>query len=96
MSFKITFGFASGTLIDHLREVAQGGDDIRLECAGVIAGSWLAGAPRRGEDLIAADCDAGRARWVRTAWECRRDDYSLRRDQLMAFHSRRAATSGAC
>jgi hypothetical protein len=27
-------------LIDHLREVAQGRDDIRTECAGVIAGSW--------------------------------------------------------
>ena len=26
-------------LIDHLREVAQGRDDIRTECAGVIAGS---------------------------------------------------------
>jgi hypothetical protein len=28
-------------LIDHLREVAQGRDDIRIECAGVIAGSWF-------------------------------------------------------
>jgi len=26
-------------LIDHLREVARGRDDIRTECAGVIAGS---------------------------------------------------------
>ena len=25
-------------LIDHLREVAQGRDDIRVECAGAIAG----------------------------------------------------------
>lgn len=41
-------------LIDHLREVAQGRDDIRLECAGIIAGSWFAGADRRGEELIAA------------------------------------------
>jgi hypothetical protein len=41
-------------LIDHLREVAQGRDDIRVECAGIIAGSWFAGAARRGEDLIAA------------------------------------------
>ncbi len=41
-------------LIDHLREVAQGRDDIRTECAGIIAGSWFAGAARRGEDLIAA------------------------------------------
>ena len=29
-------------LIDHLREVAQGRDDIRTECAGTIAGSWFA------------------------------------------------------
>jgi len=41
-------------LIDHLREVAQGRDDIRTECAGIIAGSWFAGAARRGEELIAA------------------------------------------
>jgi hypothetical protein len=41
-------------LIDHLRGVAQGRDDLRTECAGVIAGSWLAGAARRGEDIIAA------------------------------------------
>ena len=40
-------------LIDHLREVAQGRDDIRTECAGIIAGSWFADAARRGEDLIA-------------------------------------------
>jgi hypothetical protein len=41
-------------LIDHLREVAQGRDDIRVECAGTIAGWWFAGAARRGEELIAA------------------------------------------
>lgn len=41
-------------LIDHLREVAQGRDDIRIECAGVIAGSWFASGVRRGEELIAA------------------------------------------
>jgi hypothetical protein len=41
-------------LIDHLREVAQGRDDIRIECAGTIAGSWFARAARRGEELIAA------------------------------------------
>ena len=41
-------------LIDHLREVAQGRDDIHVECAGIIAGSWFASAARRGEDLIAA------------------------------------------
>jgi hypothetical protein len=28
-------------LIDHVREVAQGRDDIRVECAGTIAGSWF-------------------------------------------------------
>jgi hypothetical protein len=41
-------------LIDHLREQAQGRDDIRTECAGVISGSWFAKPARRGEDLIAA------------------------------------------
>jgi hypothetical protein len=41
-------------LIDHLREVAQGRDDMGIECAGVIAGSWFSSAARRGEDLIAA------------------------------------------
>jgi hypothetical protein len=41
-------------LIDHLREFAQGRDDIRTECAGVIAGSWFAGNGKRGEDLTAA------------------------------------------
>jgi hypothetical protein len=37
-------------LINHLRDVAQGRDDIRTECAAVIAGSWFAGAGWRGED----------------------------------------------
>src|SRR5215217_4984200 len=41
-------------LIDHLRKVAQGRDDIRVECAGTIAGSWFSGTARRGEELIAA------------------------------------------
>ena len=67
-------------LIDHLRETAQGRDDIRTECAGVIAGSWFAGAARRGEELIAAgllmlagpvDLDE-LDKWVRTGWERRR------------------------
>jgi len=31
-------------LIDHLREVAQGRDDIRIECAGILAGSWFSSA----------------------------------------------------
>jgi hypothetical protein len=29
-------------LIDHLRGVAQGRDDIRAEVAGVVVGSWFA------------------------------------------------------
>jgi hypothetical protein len=41
-------------LIDHLRDAAQGRDDIRTECAGVIAGAWFASKARRGEELIAA------------------------------------------
>jgi hypothetical protein len=41
-------------LIDHLREVAQGRDDIRTECAGVITGWWFADTARQGENLIAA------------------------------------------
>ena len=68
------------TLIDHLRGLAQGRNDIRVECAGVIAGSWFAGAGRRGEQLIAAgllmlagpvDLDE-LDRSVRTGWERRR------------------------
>jgi hypothetical protein len=67
-------------LIDHLRKVAHGRDDIRTECAGVIAGGWFAGIGKRGEDLIAAgllmlagpvDLDE-LDRWVRTGWERRR------------------------
>jgi hypothetical protein len=41
-------------LIDHLREVAQGRDDIHTECAGLIAGSWFASKERLGHELIAA------------------------------------------
>ena len=67
-------------LIDHLREVAQRRDDIRVECAGTIAGSWFASGARRGEDLIAAgllmlagpvDLDE-LDRWMRVGWERRR------------------------
>jgi hypothetical protein len=46
-------------LIDHIREVAQGRDDVRTECAGTIAGSWFAGTARRGEELGRA-ADVGR------------------------------------
>jgi hypothetical protein len=67
-------------LIDHLREVAHGRDDIRTECAGIIAGSWFAGIGKRGEDLIAAGLLmlagyvdlAELDRWVRVGWERRR------------------------
>jgi hypothetical protein len=67
-------------LIDHLREVAQGRDDIRVECAGTIAGWWFADTARRGEELIAAgllmlaghvDLDELDT-WVRIGWERRR------------------------
>jgi hypothetical protein len=67
-------------LIEHLREAAQGRDDLRTEVAGVIAGSWFAGGGRRGEDLIAAgllmlagpvDLDE-LDRSVRSGWERRR------------------------
>ena len=67
-------------LIDHLREVAQGRDDIRVECAGILAGSWFAGAARQGEELIAAgllmlagpvDLDE-LDRWMRIGWGRRR------------------------
>jgi hypothetical protein len=67
-------------LIDHLREVAQGRNDIRVEYAGVIASSWFAEGARRGGELIAAgllmlagpvDLDE-LDRWVRIGWERRR------------------------
>ena len=66
-------------LIDHLRGVAQGRDDLPTEVAGVIAGR-LGGPARRGEDLIAAgllmlagpvDLDE-LDKWVRVGWERRR------------------------
>jgi hypothetical protein len=41
-------------LIDHLREVARGRNDIRVECAGTIAGTWFPSTARRGKELIAA------------------------------------------
>jgi hypothetical protein len=70
----------ASTLIDQLDEQAQGRDDIRTECAGVIAGSWFGKSARRGEDLIAAgllmltghvDLDQ-LDHWVRVGWERRR------------------------
>jgi hypothetical protein len=67
-------------LIDHLREVPQGRDDIRIECAGTIASAWFAGIGKRGEELIAAGLLmlAGHVdldeldRWIRVGWERRR------------------------
>jgi hypothetical protein len=67
-------------LIEHLREAAQGRDDIRVECAGTIAGSWFASGARRGEELVAAGLLmlAGHVdldeldRWMRIGWERRR------------------------
>jgi hypothetical protein len=67
-------------LSDHLPEIAQGRDDIRTECAGVIAGSWFASKGRRGEDLVAAGLLmlAGHVdldkldKWVHVGWERRR------------------------
>lgn len=67
-------------LIDHLREVAQGRDDIRTECAGIIAGGWYASKVRQGHQLIAAgllmlagpvDLDELDT-WIRAGWERRR------------------------
>ena len=68
------------SLIDHLREVARGRDDLRTECAGVIAGSWFADIGKRGEELIAAGLLmlAGHVdleqldHWLRVGWERRR------------------------
>jgi hypothetical protein len=65
-------------LIDHLREVAHGRADIRIECAGVI-GLVVSDKARRGEELIAAgllmlagpvDLDE-LDKWVRVGWERR-------------------------
>jgi hypothetical protein len=80
-------------LIDHIREVAQGRDDIRVECAGVIAGSWFSSPARRGEGLVAAallmlaghvDLDE-LDKWVRVGWE--------RRRRALASNTRTTASS---
>jgi hypothetical protein len=70
-------------LIDHLAEQAQGRDDIRTECVGIIAGLWFGKPARRGEDLIAAGLlmHAGHVdldqldHCVRVGWERRRGAY---------------------
>ena len=67
-------------LIDQLREATQGREDIRTECAGVIAGWWFASKARRGHELIAAGLLmlAGHTdldeldNWIRVGWERRR------------------------
>jgi hypothetical protein len=67
-------------VVEHLREVAQGRDDIRVECAGVMAGWWFANPLGRGEELIAAGLLmlAGHLdydeldKWLRIGWERRR------------------------
>jgi hypothetical protein len=41
-------------LVNELRELSQGRDDIRTECAGIIAGSWFARPTTMAGDLIAA------------------------------------------
>jgi hypothetical protein len=42
-------------LIDELRELTDGRDDIRVECAGTIAGYWFASPGMgQGHELIAA------------------------------------------
>ena len=63
-------------MIDHLREVAKGGDDIRTECAGTIAGAWFSTPIRRGEELVAAGLlmlagyvDLDEHLWIRIGWE---------------------------
>src|SRR3954471_2823601 len=64
-------------LIDHPRDVAQGRDDIRTECAATIAGAWFSSPARRGEEPIAAGLlmPAGHVdldeldRWMRIGWE---------------------------
>jgi hypothetical protein len=43
-------------LIDHLREVAQGRDDIRVECAGTIAGWWFADTARKARNSSRRAC----------------------------------------
>jgi len=43
-------------LIAELRELIDGRDDIRVECAGIIAGAWFASpGMAQGHQLIAAD-----------------------------------------
>ena len=78
--YPFTLRSSNKPLIDHLREAAQGREDIRTECAGVIAGWWFASKERRGEELVAAGLLmlAGHVdldeldKWIRAGWERRR------------------------
>src|SRR4029453_5220750 len=72
-------------LIDHLAEQAQGRDDIRTECAGIIAGAWFASPGRGGEEFIAAgllilgghvDSDE-LDDWIQVGWERQRGARAL-------------------
>src|SRR5215217_1529772 len=65
-------------LVTELRELAAGRDDIRTECAGIIAGSWFASpGTAYGHELMAAglllmsgpvDRELLK-KWVRTGYE---------------------------
>ena len=67
-------------LVGHLAEQAAGRDDVRMECAGLIAGWWFASpATQQGHELIAVgllllagpvDGDL-LVRWVRIGFERR-------------------------
>src|SRR5215218_2638088 len=71
-------------LMADLREIAAGRDDIRVECAGTIAGSWF-GSPgtKYGHELIAAGLllVAGPVdrdlleRWVRIGYETQQSNW---------------------
>jgi hypothetical protein len=49
-------------LIDYLREVAQGRNDIRVECAGTIAGSWFSSTAGEAKTSSRPGCCARRTR----------------------------------
>src|SRR5215207_930794 len=71
-------------LMAELPEIAAGRDDIRMECAGTIAGSWQASpGTKYGHELIAAglllvagpvDRDLLK-QWVRTGYETQQSNW---------------------
>ena len=71
-------------LMADLREIAAGRDDIRVECAGTIAGSWFGSSGTKyGHELIAAglllvagpvDRDLLK-QWVRTGYETQQSNW---------------------